>query len=437
MALGKKFPPKKKINIKPAGSRAAKKKNSDFETLAMTFQTSVAKSPLNRPSVPATSDSSEEIEFIQRPRKKSPPLKPKNAHEQQATLDVPMEQFAAHARSQQASKIPVEATVNMEVDEYLGTQTTADNNHTSAERDRENAGKATAQLTNDEIVVQQSLPTSTKDPLNLLGTLFASKYQIVDFLGAGGMGAVYLGQHRLLGKKYAIKVLPKNSNLDKQMVHRFIKEGRAAASVEHPNIVQVHDVDETKICHYILMEYVTGDSLDECVKQVGPLAAKDAMQVIREAALGLGAIHKAGLVHRDIKPANLLISVTGQIKITDFGIVKDLGGQTDLTATSTIIGTPQFMAPELITKKDIDGRSDIYSLGATLYFILTGETCFSGTSMQLMYQILEAQPIPPHKIKSTIPLKLSKVIIKMLAKKPQNRYQNVEELCEVLAPFCS
>ncbi len=278
----------------------------------------------------------------------------------------------------------------------------------------------------------EPIQTKGKDPFRLMGTTIGGKFEVVDFLGQGGMGAVYLCKHNILNKLRAIKVLLKTDGIDPTIVHRFINEARAAALVEHPNIVQVHDIDEMDDFYFIIMDFVEGESLDNYVKQRGPLSPVDAANVIVSACQGLKAIHLAGLIHRDIKPGNFLLTKKGSVKITDFGIVKEIGGEGELTATTTILGTPQYMAPEQIRKEPLDLRTDLYSLGATFYYLVTGQSCFTGSAMQLLYQVLGVPPVPPQDINTQVDEKLSRIIQKMVEKEPARRYQMMEEVEEAL-----
>ena len=270
-----------------------------------------------------------------------------------------------------------------------------------------------------------------KDPMGLIGSSIIDKYNVLKLLGRGGMGVVYLTEHKNLGKKRAVKILPKSVTIPQEDVDRFYAEANVAASIEHPNVVQVHDIDETEKFYFIVMEYVKGDSLDQYMCKNGLFAVDAALEIIRSCALGLAAIHEKGLIHRDVKPANFMLG-KDTVKIMDFGIAKDLNRDTALTSASTIIGTPQFMAPEMIRKTTIDIRSDIYSLGATFYFLITGQFCFTGTPMQIMYQVINDPPIPPQQYNENISDEVSEVILKMLEKEQSERFADMNELVAVL-----
>ncbi|WP_372370904.1 serine/threonine-protein kinase [Candidatus Uabimicrobium sp. HlEnr_7] len=272
---------------------------------------------------------------------------------------------------------------------------------------------------------------SRRDPMNLIGTIIIDKYNVIDLLGRGGMGVVYLAEHKNLGKKRAIKILPKSASIPQEDIDRFYVEANIAASIENTNVVQVHDIDETEDFYFIVMEYVEGNSLDEYMKKHGIFSIEEAVEITKMCAKGLAAIHQKGLVHRDVKPANFMYCGE-DVKITDFGIAKDLNNNAGLTAASTIIGTPQFMAPEMAEKEAVDPRSDIYSLGATLYFLVTGQFCFTGTPMQIMYQVINVPVVDPQEYNDSVPLELSQIILKMLAKNKSERFSDMEEVLTAL-----
>lgn len=287
-------------------------------------------------------------------------------------------------------------------------------------------------------VVRSNQPKTgppSKDPLNLLGSKLGGKYEVTKFLGQGGMGAVYAAKHILLGKERAIKFLPKNTDMDENSISRFINEAKAAALVEHPNIVQVHDIEEMDEFYFIIMEYVKGEGVDEILKKEGAMPGPKALDIILQSAMGLGAIHKAGLVHRDIKPANLMRTQEGIIKIADFGIVKHLQSEKALTAANAVLGTPQFMAPEQISNPDIDCRADIYALGSTFFTLVTNRYAFQGSTMQLLFLVMNEPPTPPHEIVPSLDPDISKIILKMMEKSPAKRYQNIQELVQALKNY--
>jgi len=190
-------------------------------------------------------------------------------------------------------------------------------------------------------------------------------YSIVSELGRGGMGVVYKAHEESLNRFVALKVLGRHLSGDESFVERFKREAQSAASLNHPNIVQVYAIDEFEGQHYFAMEYVKGTSIQQMIKARGSLDPVAAGRLILQAASGLGAAHGRGIVHRDIKPANLMVDERGLVKITDFGLALLAAGTTRLTATGMFMGTPGYLSPEQCLDEDIDQRTDIYSLGVT------------------------------------------------------------------------
>ncbi len=337
-----------------------------------------------------------------------------------------------------------QATVNMEPDEYLGQQPVQEvSSHQQPAKFIRKVSptqdQATVNMEPNEYLDRTQNPepqlpaASKKDPFGMLGSALMGKYKIVSFLGQGGMGAVYLAEHKILGNR-AIKFLSKSEGLSSVMLSRFINEAKAAAKVQHRNVVQVYDIDETPLYHFIVMEFVKGAGLDKLLEN-GPLSAPQSIKIIKPIAEGLNAIHAANMIHRDVKPSNIMIAQNGDPKIMDFGIVKDAGSTAGLTGVGTIIGTPQFMSPEQVQAGAIDARSDIYSLGATFYYLVTNQVCFSGSIMQIMYQILNVEPIPPNEFNAGIDTKLSQIIMKMMEKNPKSRYQSMLQVIDVLDTY--
>ncbi len=197
--------------------------------------------------------------------------------------------------------------------------------------------------------------------------------QIVAKIGEGGMGAIYRARHEALRKDVVVKILPPESAANPRTVERFKREAIAAAKLEHPNIVQVLNVGTTdRGLHFIVMQYVDGKNLEDTIQEKGKHSLKEAVRIVLEVARGLSAAHRAGVVHRDIKADNILITTQGVVKLADFGLAKDLNSDMKLTADGAMIGTPLYMAPEIGRVKEIDGRVDIYSLGVTFYYLLSG-----------------------------------------------------------------
>ena len=266
------------------------------------------------------------------------------------------------------------------------------------------------------------------------------KYKLLGLLGKGGMSSVYLAEHLLMKRRCAIKVLPSKRVNDSSYLARFHREAQAVASVDHPNIVRAYDVDHAQDrdsqIHFLVMEYVNGQSLQELIIRSGPADYLDAMEYIRQAAEGLDHAHRAGLVHRDIKPANLLIDTNGTIKLLDMGLARFFDDQSENSLTvahdEKVLGTADYLAPEqALDSHTVDIRADIYSLGCTLYFFLTGNPPFTeGTLTQrLMWHQTKSFP-PLTNSRIDCPASLSAILDKMVQKKPEDRHQTAADVAE-------
>ncbi len=267
---------------------------------------------------------------------------------------------------------------------------------------------------------------------------FLGKYRLLDLLGKGGMSSVYLAEHVLMKRRCAIKVLPSKRVHDSSYLARFHREAQAVASVDHPNIVRAYDVDSAQDrdnqIHFLVMEYVSGRSLQEIVNQDGPQEYVAATEFIRQAADGLQHAHKAGLVHRDIKPANLLVDNSGTVKILDMGLARffDDRDENPLTVAhdEKVLGTADYLAPEqALDSHTVDTRADIYSLGCSLYFLLTGHPPFTeGTLAQrLMWHQTKVFP-PITNERPDCPQPLLRILAKMVAKQPDDRQNSAAEV---------
>lgn len=267
-------------------------------------------------------------------------------------------------------------------------------------------------------------------------------YVILDRLGGGGMGHVFLAQHTTMKRKVALKVLSIDSANDPVARERFFREARVSAGLDHPNIIRVFDMRREDAICYLVMEYVEGDSLQHIVSRHGPLPFGVAADYARQVAIGLQHAHENGLVHRDIKPANLLLSPDGTVKIIDLGLVRwepEVDSKLTEKIDQSILGTADYLAPEqAVNSSNVDIRADIYSLGATLYFLLAGRPMFpeGKTAQKLMWQQLKT-PEPIRGVVCDVPEGLAAVLHRCLAKSPNDRFIAPHELAEALAPWCN
>jgi serine/threonine protein kinase len=266
------------------------------------------------------------------------------------------------------------------------------------------------------------------------------KYKVLERLGSGGMGSVFLCEHRLMRCLRAIKVLPTAKAQDEAALSRFYREARAVAAIDHPNIVHAYDIDQDESLHFLVMEYVDGASLQEIVKKSGPLPVLRACHYIRQSAIGLDHAHRAGLVHRDIKPGNILVDRGGAVKILDMGLARFFNDEEDILTRKfdeNVLGTADYLAPEqAVDSHTVDIRADIYSLGATFYTLLTGRTPFGeGTVAQKLLWHQSRHPRPVRELRVDVPVELDALIRKMMAKDPADRYATPAEVAEALVPF--
>ena len=267
------------------------------------------------------------------------------------------------------------------------------------------------------------------DPL--IGTTIGG-CMILEVIGQGGMGVIYKARQKSLDRIVALKVLAPHLANDANFVGRFQREARAIARVNHPNILAVYDVGDDQNTNYMIMELIDGQSLAELqTDRRGALPFDEAANFIRQAAQGLEAAQASGIIHRDIKPENLMVTKKGIIKVSDFGLAKDADATT--TSTDAVMGTPAFMSPEQCDGKKVDGRSDIYSLGGTFYRLITGRLPFEAeTAMSMMYRHKHEALIPPHEVVPTLSPTVSEIIIKMMAKKREQRYQTMTEVIDAI-----
>src|SRR4051794_39886504 len=242
-----------------------------------------------------------------------------------------------------------------------------------------------------------------------------SHYRILEHLGGGGMGVVYKAEDAKLHRTVALKFLIPELTRNPAAKERFLHEARAASALDHPNICTIFEVDETLEGQlYLAMAFYDGETLEERIFR-GPLAPAEAIGIAVQVARGLARAHESGIIHRDIKPANIIITARGEAKIVDFGLAK-LAGQVGLTRNGASMGTPTYMSPEQADGKQVDPRTDIWSLGVVLYEMVTGKKPFVGDHPQAIIQaLLEAEPEPPRQIVPDLPAALERVIAGCLA----------------------
>jgi serine/threonine-protein kinase len=263
--------------------------------------------------------------------------------------------------------------------------------------------------------------------------LLSGRYELGEILGFGGMSEVHMARDTRLHRDVAVKVLRADLARDPSFYLRFRREAQNAAALNHPAIVAVYDTGEAETAAgplpYIVMEYVEGVTLRDIVHTDGPMPPKRAIEVIADACQALNFSHQHGIIHRDVKPANIMISKAGAVKVMDFGIARALADSTNVTQTAAVIGTAQYLSPEQAKGDPVDARSDVYALGCVLYEMLTGEPPFVGDSpVAVAYQHVREDPVPPSTRHSSISPELDAVVLKALAKNPDNRYQSAAEM---------
>lgn len=266
------------------------------------------------------------------------------------------------------------------------------------------------------------------------------RYEVTGILGKGGMGVVYRARHRIMERPVALKVISNRFTSNQIAVERFQQEVRAAAKLSHPNIVAAYDAEQAGMLHFLVMEFIEGQSLAQKVAESGPLSIQTAVQMILQACHGLQHAHERQMIHRDIKPQNLMVTPSGQLKLLDFGLARLVSSaegvsQTaptavNLTAVGMTLGTPDFMAPEqAIDATSVDARSDIYSLGCTLYFLLSGQPpAGAGSFSEMLQQGRRRSAVSLNSIRRDIPPALTQILERMMADDPADRFQSAAEL---------
>lgn len=264
----------------------------------------------------------------------------------------------------------------------------------------------------------------------MIGKIFNNRYEIIEQIGSGGTAVVYKGRDNLLGRMVTVKVLREEYNGDEAFVRRFRREAEAVASLSHGNIVAVYDVGYEDNMHYIVMEFVEGESLKDYIKSMGTLSINDSVNIMCQMLEGISYAHEHGIIHRDIKSHNILLSVDGRVKVTDFGIAVGISDVTQTyTSSSKIMGSVQYISPEQVQGGNITEKSDIYSAGVVFYEMLTGQLPFNGDSpINVAMQHVQGEIIPPHHINPNVPVGLSYVVMRAMRKNPEIRYNSAYEM---------
>jgi serine/threonine protein kinase len=294
------------------------------------------------------------------------------------------------------------------------------------------------------LMIEDGILTEFQAEQYLLGKwrgFTVGKYKLLERVGVGGMGQVFLCEHLYMKRRVAIKVLPPAKAEQPAALGRFYREARAAGALEHPNIVRTHDIDQDGNLHFIVMEYVEGSNLLDMVKKSGPMDVARACHYARQVAIGLDFAFRSGIIHRDIKPGNILIDPRGVAKILDMGLARFYMDQTDMLTVKyddkIVLGTADYVAPEQVANShSVDVRADIYALGASLYFLLAGHPVFpSGSVSQKLLWHRTKNPTPLRQIRPEVPEEVAAIVERMMAKDPAARQQTPAEVASDLMPW--
>jgi eukaryotic-like serine/threonine-protein kinase len=266
--------------------------------------------------------------------------------------------------------------------------------------------------------------------------VLTDRYELGELLGRGGMGEVYAGHDRVLGRRVAIKLVAGGGGAapDTELAQRLRSEARVAASIEHPNVVRVHDLTITDSTIFVVMEYLEGEALSERLRRHGRLPIDLAVRVAADVCLALAAAHQAGIVHRDVGPGNIMLCADDTVRVMDFGIAL-IADSAAPTGSGESMGTPAYLSPEQATGSAVDARADLYSLGCTLYHMVAGQSPFTGPGpVEVAWQHCHAAPRPPSVLRPDLPSSLEAVILTAMAKSPDDRFADALEMrAELLA----
>ncbi len=265
------------------------------------------------------------------------------------------------------------------------------------------------------------------------GTTFVSRYEVIEELGTGGMGKVYRVLDKKLDEEVALKIIKPEIAYNGNSIDRFSNELKFARKVAHRNVCKMYDLGEKEGIHYITMEYVPGESLKSMIGMMGQLSAAQVVFITKQVCEGLAEAHRLGVVHRDLKPSNIIVDREGNARILDFGLARSIKAKS-ITGPGVIVGTPAYMSPEQVDAKEVDKRSDIYSLGIILYEMIAGRVPFDGdTALSIALKHKTEKPVDPIDFNAQMPLELNRVILKCMEKDKENRYQDAKELLSELS----
>jgi len=274
--------------------------------------------------------------------------------------------------------------------------------------------------------VTETLQTPIKELTT--GSTFAHRYQIIEELGKGGMGRVYKAFDTEIKEKIALKLLKPEIGIDEQMIERFRNELKLARKISQRNVCRMYDLNKEEGAYYITMEYIVGEDLKRLIRKVGQMSMGKTISIAKQVCEGLAEAHSLGIVHRDLKPQNIMVDEAGNAKIMDFGIARSISAK-GITGAGVMIGTPEYMSPEQVEGKDVDQRSDIYSLGVILYEMVTGRVPFEGeTVLSIALKHKAEVPKSPKDVNPQIPESFNRLILRCLEKKPERRYASVQNI---------